>query len=174
MKITIIGISATGKSTLARRIQKITNIEPLFSDTYIWGEKWTLRDIDTVSQEMLGVLNSRTDWIYEGYLTYIADYVLTKADIIIYLDYSGVTALFGILNRWLKYRKVPRPEFAKGCEEKFLWNYYFNTVLFRRERAKIEQLLKENNVQNIYRFRSRKELNLFIETEFLKKIKEIN
>ncbi len=89
------------------------------------------------------------------------------------MDYPGSTALWGMLKRWWKYRKVRRPEFAPGCEEEFLWRYFFNTVLFRRERAKVEKLLKENNVQNLHRFTSRKELNRFMKNEFSTKIQQV-
>lgn len=166
MKITLIGISGTGKTTTARKLQKITNIESLFADSFIWGENWTLRNDDIVAKEMLNVLKDKQEWIYEGYLTYIADYVLKNADIVIYLDYPGVVAFSGVVKRWWKYRKTPRPEFAKGCEERLLWNYFFNTVLFRRERTKIEMLLNKYPPLNLYRFKSRRELNLFLKNEF--------
>lgn len=144
----------------------MTGITPLFADNFIWGENWTPRADDIVKTEMLNFLKDKQDWIYEGYLTYIADYVLKNADVIIYLDYPGIVAFSGVIKRWWRYRKIPRPEFAKGCEERFLWNYFFNVVLFRRERKKIETLLKTHSPQNLYRFKSRKKLNLFLKGDF--------
>ena len=44
MKIAIIGISGMGKSTLARRLSKCTGINPVFADSYVWEENWTLAD----------------------------------------------------------------------------------------------------------------------------------
>lgn len=165
MKIAIIGISGTGKSTLARELQKRIGIAPLFADSYIWGPNWTLRDRTLAGQDMLNILQKRNDWIYDGYLSYIAEYVLTKSDIVIYFDYSGFAALHGVLKRWWIHRKIPRPEFALGCEETFHWNYFFNVVLLRKERRQIEELLQRYPPRKLYRLSSHRELKTFLDRD---------
>ncbi len=99
MEIALVGISGTGKSTLARKLGKMCGIEPLFTDSYIWEANWTLREKEAAKQDMLAVLQKQDDWIFDGHIAYIGEYVLPRADMVIYLDYSGVSAFVGVWRR---------------------------------------------------------------------------
>lgn len=121
-KIIIVGVSASGKSTFARKLSEKTKLPLFLMDSIMWnpgwqyvGDKETLKKLDEIS--------TQNKWIIEGYISKEArTFVFERADTIIYLDYPPIIATFRYLKRWLKHRKDPRPE-LKGSPEKFDWKF---------------------------------------------------
>ena len=153
-KIAVIGISGTGKSTIARRLSKCTGFPLYHMDTILWSENWTENNLEQVESELKKIVAAKS-WIVEGWIGPYSKSIMETADTIIYLDYPGWMAAWGGLMRLMKYRSSHRPELSKGCHDS--WNFeFFRVMLLREERPRIESLLASWNLQNMNRCRSRK------------------
>lgn len=139
-KITIVGISGSGKSVLARDLGKKLNLPVIHMDKIFWKGNWeAVPEKEYLAQH--AKLLEQEQWITEGYIdAKMADRV-RMADITIYLDYSGLLCAWRVFLRWLKHRKLARPELPQEALEKldlkFLW-----LVLSRGERKEIEAALQ--------------------------------
>jgi adenylate kinase family enzyme len=162
MRVAIIGIRRTGKSTLARKLREKFNVYTLFADKYIWDENWIPRERNKATSEILKKLESNQDWIFEGNFTYVADYIFKNADMVLYLDYSGITATIGCIKRWWEYRKYSEAKSAVKKQQKLELQYLFCKALLRGNRKKIESAIEEYKPKNVKRFKNRKELNDFL------------
>ncbi len=145
-RIAIVGVSASGKSTFARKLSEKTNLPLFLVDSIMWKPGWQyVGDEETVSA--LKKIIKQDYWIIEGYISKGAQtYLLERADMIVYLDYPRMIATFRYLKRWWKHRKNPRQE-LKGCPEKFDWNFLVR-VWKKVEVVPLNKHLVELNVQN--------------------------
>lgn len=121
-RIAIVGVSASGKSTFARKLSEKTKLPLFLMDSIMWNPGWQyIGDEETVRK--LKEIGAKEEWIVEGYISKEArTFLFDRADTIIYLDYSPIVATFRYLKRWLKHRKDPRPE-LEGSPEKFDWKF---------------------------------------------------
>lgn len=117
-KIVIVGVSASGKSVLTRKLADITKLPAIYMDAIMWNSGWNyIGDEETVKK--LNEVSSGKEWIIEGYISKEArTFVFERADSIIYLDYSPIVCSWRYIKRWWKHRKNPRPE-LEGSPEKF-------------------------------------------------------
>jgi len=162
MKIVIIGIRGTGKTTLAQTLEKRLNIDVLHVDKYIWDENWILCDKTQATRGIIQELDSKKDWIFEGNFTYVVDYLFKNADVILYLDYSGIEAAIGCLRRWWKERQSSRAGFDGKKPQKLEFQYLIRKALLKENRRKIEEAIEEYKPKNVKRFKNRGELNKFL------------
>ncbi len=121
-RIAIVGVSASGKSTFARKLSEKTRLPLFLMDSIMWNPGWQyIGDEETVRK--LKEIGAKEEWIIEGYISKEArTFLFDRADTIMYLDYPPRVATFRYLRRWLKHRKDPRPE-LEGSPEKFDWKF---------------------------------------------------
>lgn len=163
-KILIIGISGTGKTTLGRKLSELLKIPLVHYDKFVWDKNWTEIDPKIVEKKLEEEVK-KDKWIIEGYIQPAGKIRLERADLVIYLDYSGWRAALGGLKRWWQHRGRTRSEMAAGCIEKFNWDY-LKVMWNRDERPEIEETIRgfENK---IVRLKNKKELNSFLK-KFIK------
>jgi|GEM_PF-741226 len=117
-KIVIVGVSASGKSTLSRKLAEKTNLPLVLMDELMWSPGWEYVGDEKILELLLEEIK-KENWIIEGYITKEARSVIfEKADTIIYLDYSPYLLVWRYVKRFLQHRKNPRPE-LQGSPEKF-------------------------------------------------------
>jgi len=140
-KILILGISGTGKTTLARKLSELLNIPAYYLDKFIWKENWVEANQNEAEKNIRDIIN-KPNWIIEGWISPLAELKLQTADTILYLDYSGFRALLGGIRRWWKNKGKVRKEMPAGCIEKFDPKYLM--VMFKKlERLEIEEAIKK-------------------------------
>lgn len=164
-RILIIGISATGKSTLARKLSDFYKIPITHYDELVWAKNWIEVDEKIVEQKLEEIVK-KDRWIIEWYIHPAARVRLEQADIVLYLDYSGLQSVLGGLTRWWQHRGRTRPEMAEGCIEKLELDY-LKVMWKRKERQDIEDAIKGYE-DKIVRLKSRKETDSFLEQLFFK------
>jgi adenylate kinase family enzyme len=158
-KILIIGISGTGKTMIANTLSTQLHIEVTHYDALVWKDSWVEIDEQIITKQLQDVLATES-WIIEGYIHPLATQKLQDADTIIYLDYSGVQALTGGLQRWWRYRGIHRPEIANGCTETLDVRFLYN-IWTRTERKDIERAIIGFE-DKIIRLTSRKQTTTFL------------
>ncbi len=156
-RIAIIGISAVGKSTLARQLSLKFDLPFLHMDQLWWKPYWEETKEAAVAEKLSAELKKES-WIIEGYIEPHSAERLRRADIVLYLDYSGWLAVIGGIKRIVCSKK--REEMPEGCEDNLDWNY-LKTMLYRKERPEIEEAIKPF-ASKIIRLKSRRSTNKFI------------
>lgn len=160
-KISVIGISASGKSVFARELSKRTGLPLFHMDNLFWKGNWeAVSESKYLEEEKKLIIKNQ--WIIEGYVDETMSGRLQAADRIIYLDYSGIRCAFRFLKRWFMHRRASRPELPDEALDEldlsFLWR-----VLFRKERPGIEKALDvvdKSKVIRVYTPRSLQSLQL--------------
>ena len=162
-KIVIIGSPGAGKSTLARQLGEILEIEVIHLDKYFWQPNWRERPKDA-RREILYELVKKEQWIIEGTYLDTSDIRVNAADTIIFLDMPGLFCLWRVLNRYFKYRRMPRPDLPEGCPEKLGVYYILKILGFPLvKRNKLYARLREYEYEkSVYAFRSKGESEDFL------------
>lgn len=129
MKIAIIGYSGAGKSTLAKKLGKKYQCPVLYLDTVNFLPGWEVRE-NTESKKIVKAFLENPSWVIDGnYKEMCRKERLEAADRIIFLDFPRRTCLIQAYRRYRKGKKKVRESMAKGCEEKFDFEF-FKWILF--------------------------------------------
>ncbi|MDP3727617.1 MAG: hypothetical protein Q8R35_03190 [bacterium] len=162
-KIAVIGICASGKSVFGRELAKRTGLPLFHMDNLFWRGKWEAVPEEEYLRKEQELLRN-DEWIIEGYVDEKEAERLKFADLILYLDYSGVRVFWRTIRRWLKHRRVARPELHKEAFDSIsirdLW-----VALMRLERPAIEAALRKVDQSKVVRFHSPGELKKFVDTK---------
>ena len=156
-RIMIIGCGGSGKSTLARMLGEKTGLPVVHLDKLFWRPGWvslSKEEFDQVHQEAI----NRERWIIDGNFDRTIPERLRRCDTVIYLDFSRLACLLGVVKRILtNYGKV-RPDMGDGCPERFdleflkwVWNFNRNkrerNFRLLSEREDIEKIILKNRRQ---------------------------
>jgi adenylate kinase family enzyme len=143
-KVLVIGSGGAGKSTFARRLGELLDIEVIHLDALYWHAGW----VETPKPEWakrVAELVKRDAWIMDGNYSGTFDIRLKACDAVVFLDMPRLVCLWRVLKRYLIYRKRSRPDMAAGCPEDlnpefllWIWNYP------ERTRPKIVAWMREN------------------------------
>jgi adenylate kinase family enzyme len=152
MRIIVIGVSASGKTTFTKKLAERMNAKPILMDEIMWGPGWNYIGDEATIEKTQEVIKGE-DWLLEGYITkLVRTEVFDRADQILYLDYPGWLSAWRYIKRCIKYWKNPRPELP-GSPEKFSIKF-LKLVYTKGETWTLEQLLEENNWnEKIVRFK---------------------
>lgn len=124
MKITIIGYSESGKSTLTTKLAQYYSIPKLHLDTLQFLPNWEMSDRSWMQEQVKGFLEAKENWVIDGnYSSCCYEERMKQADRIIFLNFSRWSCLYRAFKRYLIYRGKNRDSTAKGCIEKFDWEF---------------------------------------------------
>lgn len=168
-RIAIIGNCGSGKSILANKLHKITNLPVYHLDQYYWGPNWQRPNIDEY-KIIHDNLCDKEEWIIDGMSLRFADYRIKRADIIIYLDIPRYICIFNVIKRAFKYYGKETPSSAQNCPERFNWEFikFLKFVWdFPKRQSKhnilLNKFLKQHaNSKKIYILKSKKQIEDFL------------
>ena len=86
MKILIVGIVASGKTTLARKLSKLLDIKHYEIDSVVHDDEKGIKRSEKEQKKIFNKINKEDNWIIEGTLRKHLFYLCERADKIIYLD----------------------------------------------------------------------------------------
>ena len=162
-RIAIVGSGGAGKSTLARQLGRILNIQVLHLDTYFWKPGW-VEPTHADWRQQMEELVAHESWIMDGTYGGTLDVRFAAADTIIFLDFPRLLCLWRAVKRRVQYHGRDRPDQAPGCPErlsgtflKWVWAY----PALRRPSV-MERLDKFGAGKRIYIFRSPRDVNRFL------------
>ena len=162
-RIAVVGIGGSGKSYAGRRIAEITRLPLIHMDNLFWKGKWEeIPEIEYVAnhEEII----KADQWVIEGYIDEAMSDRFRRAEMIVYLDYSGIRCFFRAMKRWWQHRKIARQELHAEAVEEFDPNYLFKVVLFRQDRPGIEKALKKAGNPEVIRLYTPSEFEKFLLT----------
>ncbi len=116
-KIAIVGTSGSGKTTLARQTSQRLAIPHVELDALHWEPNWTEATIDVFRSRVEKALSGDA-WVVDGNYSKIRPLVWSRADTIVWLDYSFAIVMGQILQRTIR-RVVLREDCCNGNRETF-------------------------------------------------------
>lgn len=142
-KIAIIGSAGAGKSTLARQLGKILNIEVIHLDSFYWKPGWIETSEDEWKDTVKNLVKRET-WIIDGNYGSTLDIRLDAADTIIFLDFPRIICLWRVIKRRFQYAGKSRPDMTPGCIERLTWSFIHWVWTYPiRSRSKVLEKLAE-------------------------------
>lgn len=164
-RINIIGGPGTGKTTLAEKLSKILALPVCHIDGIHYLPNWQIRDKERRDAIILQKIEEEK-WILDGIYTTTLEKRIQKADCNIFLCYSTLAQLKGILSRYRKGRGKEKAEIP-GCKEKMDWKFFWFTICWNyRKRKKIRMLLEKYPEKENFIFTTRKKLQKWYNQEF--------
>ncbi|MBE9229215.1 AAA family ATPase [Phormidium sp. LEGE 05292] len=114
-RISVIGTSGTGKTTLAKKIAQRLAIPHIELDALHWEPNW-VEAPDCIFQERVLKAISSDRWVVDGNYSQIRNIIWVKADTIVWLNYSLSVILTRLLWRTFE-RSLTQKELWSGNRE---------------------------------------------------------
>ena len=157
-RISIIGGSGTGKTTLSNILAKKYNLPVFHLDGIHHLENWQIRDNTERDKIILDILK-KEKWIIDGTYKSTLQKRLENSDLIIWLDYSTLSQIKGIVKRCLINLGKERPEIP-GCKERLNFKFFKYVLNYRKKkRHYIVDTLKNIDNNKILVFKKQNDLN---------------
>lgn len=157
-RISIVGGSGSGKSTLCNILSKELKLPAIHLDAINYNSNWI--EIDKNERDKIISNKSAEDkWIIDGNYNKTLQERFEKADLIIWLDYSTIKQLKGVIKRYLKTYNKERLEIP-GCKDKLDFKFIKYVLTYnKKKRPVIEDYLKNIPKEKVMVFRKQKDLN---------------
>lgn len=163
-RIIIIGCGGAGKSTLARALGEKLKIPVIHLDSLFWQPGWVETEREAFDKMLQSVME-QPQWILDGNYRRTMAQRIARCDTVIYLDYSRLTCLTGVLKRVFSYRGKVRPDMGAGCPEKLDWQFLRWIWSYNgKHRAENYRLLRAAGSVNCLVFCNRRQTKRFLAT----------
>ena len=161
-RILIIGCSGAGKSTLARQLGEKTGLPVIHLDALFWKPGWVESSREEFDARLLAELE-KPAWILDGNYARTLPVRLEKCDTVIYLDFSRLACIWGVLKRVITTYGTVRPDMAEGCPERFDWEFLKWVWNFQaRNREKMQAQLRQVPPENLIVLGNRRAVKKFL------------
>lgn len=147
-RISIVGTTGSGKTTLARKIAQHFQIPHIELDALYWEQNWVATSEQVFRDGVLKALRGDR-WVIDGNYSGVRDIVWSQADTVVFLDYSFWLVMRQLLRRTLR-RSLKQEELWNGNRED-IWKSFFSqdSILlwmlqtYQRNRKKYPILLQQ-------------------------------
>lgn len=168
-KISIIGGSGTGKTTLANNLSRELGLPVCHMDGLNYSKNWKINN----QEERDKIIMEKTKeprWIMDGTYTSTLEKRLEASDFIIYLDYSSFAQLRGAVGRYLKNPGKEKPEIP-GCKEQMTFSFLFWVLRWRSlKRKQIVEIVNKLDPNKVVILKNRKQLAKWYKENFNKEL----
>lgn len=155
-RILIVGDSGMGKSAMAEKLSKRTNIPFFSTDDFYWKTKFTEINDKQKSIDDLGKIYDKNEWIVEGGTRHLTQRGIEDADTIYFLKFTNIL---------LQYYFIVRRSFGRKNERFIdLWKLLKHITYKRYKKGygnhlpSLEDMLKPYE-SKVIRLGSRKEIH---------------
>lgn len=116
-RISVVGTTGCGKTTVARELSRLLNLPHIELDTLYWDEDWKGVS-DSVFEERVRAAVEGKCWVIDGNYSRIRHLVWGRAQTVVYLDYAFGRVLWQLLKRTFR-RSVSGELLWSGNKESF-------------------------------------------------------
>lgn len=162
----IIGGCGCGKTTLAKILSDKLNLPLIHLDGLYWRDNWQHVSRDEFDNQMFQEI-TKPKWIIDGNYGRTIPFRLKYCDTVIYMDFSRLKCVYGVIKRVIKSYGESRPDMGGDCPErldlgkieffKSVWNFNKNN-----RKHYYDMLYNTNNVKIII-LKSRKQVREFLQ-----------
>lgn len=164
----VMGVSAgVGKSTFARELGEILNIDVYHLDSFYWKPNWVEAPQEEFANSQQEIVE-QDEWIIEGNYNRTYDIRAQHADTIIYLELPLLVCLYRVFKRWFSHIGKTRPDMGKDCIEKLDYPFlkYILTTYKRRKkqmRDKFQRLEESDSSIKIVVLKGKREIHFYLQ-----------
>lgn len=127
-RISVVGTTGSGKTTLARQISQCRQIPHIELDALHWGPNWTAAS-DQVFRARVAEALKGDCWVVDGNYSQVRGLVWSQADTVVFLDYSFWLVMSRLLRRTLQ-RSLKQEELWSGNREDIRQSFFSqNSIL---------------------------------------------
>lgn len=127
-RINVTGTTGSGKTTMARNLAQRLGVPHVELDALHWGPNWTEAPNEMFRERSSKAL-SGDEWAVDGNYSVVRDIVWSRANMVIWLDYSLPVTLVRLWRRSIK-RLHSQEELWNGNREKFRTLFLSRDSLF--------------------------------------------
>ena len=159
-RILVIGCPGAGKTYFAKKLKDIIHLPVIHMDNLYWHEDKTSISQEELSQKLLPYLKQE-EWIIDGNYHDTLELRLQYATDVFFLNVTREECIEGILERIDQPRDdIPWVETKEDAEELIAWTEDYE----KRTKKEEEDLLNEYPKVKVHRFKSRKEIDIYLES----------
>ena len=101
-RVVVVGSSGSGKTTVARELARTLGVKHVELDALHWGPDWTEASPDELREAVAREIDGGAGWVVDGgYHGKLGDFVLERADTVVWLDLPLGTCLIRLWHRTL-------------------------------------------------------------------------
>ncbi len=163
-RICIVGCGGSGKSYLSDILGTILDIDVLHLDKIFWLPGWVTRnkcEFDSICEDYY----LHESFIIDGNYSRTLPRRIDAADTVIWLDFSTLACMLGVLTRIMKNHGRVRSDMGDGCPERFDLEFIRWILNFRRDqRPKLKSAIENAAAKgtSVIIFKNRRQVNGFI------------
>jgi adenylate kinase family enzyme len=121
-RISVVGTSCSGKTTIAKKISKLQKMEHFEMDALHWLPDWQESPTDILRQRVQQALIGDS-WVIDGNYSKVRDIIWSRADTVVWLDYPFWLVFSRLLRRGIK--RVVTKEELWGSGNRETWRTLF-------------------------------------------------
>lgn len=161
-KIMIIGCCGSGKTTLAKKLSNKLNLPLIHLDKLNWRDNW-----QNISKEefddLLWAEVIKPTWIIDGNYERTIPLRLKYCDTVIYMDYSRISCLYGVIKRVVMGYGKSRPDMGGYCPERFDFDFIkFVSNFNKNNRKRYYDILSSKEDIQVIILRNRRQAAHFL------------
>lgn len=116
LRAAVVGVTGSGKTTLARQLSQQLKIPHVELDALYWGPNWTPRPAEAFAQLVDAAVQDET-WVADGNYSAVRNRVWGRANLLVWLDYS-LPRIFWQLTGRIWRRALTQEELWSGNRER--------------------------------------------------------
>src|SRR5919197_5781827 len=167
-KIAVIGTSGSGKTTVARELARRLGVPHVELDALYHGPGWTETPVEEFRRRVVAATDA-DGWVVDGnYNSKLGDFVLERADTVVWLDVPLRVALSRVTRRTIR-RIRAREELWNGNRESWRGGFFGRESMFvwtirthRRRRRELPPRLARHPHLRIVQLRSAQEVESYL------------
>lgn len=159
LRLSVIGLSCSGKSTLSATIARKLNIPVLHLDQIAHepNSRWKAKPKSALIEEQAQFLKENETWVIEGNYTACMEERFSASTLILWLDLPQTGCLYRYIRRSFASEDA-RPGRLEGAKNEFSWRMIGHILHhYPKRRHKYETLIKTSGKAS-HRLRTMKEL----------------
>lgn len=152
-RISVVGTTGSGKTTLASQISQCFNIPHIELDYLHWEPSWIEAANDVMRARVTQAI-SGDSWVVDGNYSMVRDIVWSKADTVVWLDYPWNVVMRRILWRTLR-RVVTKQQVCNGNWETWQTTFSRDSVIlwalrtYPQKRREYPQLFAQSEYSHL-------------------------